>query len=805
MTNPIIDYNSNTSLPRQKMSISKKNEAWRKANIDSAIGLIGIYNNSRRSDSFKKQKNYDLLNGKINRSDLEYAVNPMGLEMANFTFPATIQPYDVWSPIFQELFGEDARRPFSFIVAATNADSISQKEQDLKAKVVEALQNLIMNPEGDVDQELSAIEKIPMSYKDMRETVATKMLTYLKKDLHLDMIFQKGWEDALVAGEEIYTAEEISNEPRLRRVNPLEIHFILPHNSDLIDDADIIVEETYMSISQIIDNFYESLTSDEISILEGDRIITNANASVFNDVTIYEAGFVPDFLRTGSPTKDSRGNIKVCKVTWASMKKIGRLLYIDEQGEQQETIVSEEYKALPNEKIEWLWIKEYWEGYKIGNDLYKNIRPKKLQFRRMDNLSTCKSGYIGAVYNCNNSQSISLMDRLTPFIYLYIIIWYNTELAIATNMGKIALIDVSMVPDGWEIDKWLHYARAMKIGFIDSFNEGKKGERQGKQIQQSYNKELNLETGNYIQQHVTLLQFIEDKLKKLAGVSDARLGEIAASEAVGNTQAALAQNTYVTEKWFQIHNYNKQRALEALIETAKSTWDGKSKKFQFVSDELATSFFSVDMNEFVNSEFGVFVSNSAKDSETLNTLKQLMQAAVQNDKASLSDIIDILGSESISDIKQKLKKSEEESLQRQQQAEQAQQQHEQQLTGASLEVEQMRMDHESQENQLDRENDIQIAEIKALGGASLGAKDPDLDDNGIPDVLEIEKLRQKDNVDKEKLRLEREKLTSTSIEQSRQRKHEKELKQMDLKKAKLDNEAKVKIAKNRPKPSSKKK
>lgn len=787
-------------MPRQKLSISKKGDKWREECIDSALNTLIIYNNSRRSDRSKKQKNYDLANGKLQRSDLEYAVNPLGLEIANVTFPATIQPYDVWTPIFQELFGEDARRPFSFVVRAVNENAISEKEQGLKAKVVEALQNLLTSPDGKIDDQLTAIEKMAMSYQDMRESVATQILNYLKRDLHIEMTFQKGWEDALVAGEEMYSVEEISNEPKVRRVNPMEVYFILPHNSDLIDDAEVIVEQTYMSVSQIIDNFYETLTPEEINLLESSMLSGDSHSTTVFDVVIHEKDISPDFLSSNSPTYDSRGNIRVSKVTWKSKKKIGRLLYIDEQGEQQETIVSEEYKAGIDEKIEWLWINEYWEGYKIGNEIYKNIRPKKLQFRRMDNLSHCKSGYIGSVYNCNNSQSVSLMDRLTPFIYLYVIIWYNTELAISTNMGKIAIIDVSLIPDGWEIDKWLHYARAMKVGFVDSYNEGKKGERTGKINPSQQNRELNLETGNYIQQHVTLLQYIESKIKNLAGVPEQRMGDMNASDLVGTTQSAINQSSYVTEKWFQIHNYNKQRVLEALVETAKSTWDGKSKKLQYVTDELATIFFSVDMNEFVNSEFGVFVSNSAKDQEALSTLKQLMQAALQNDKASLSTIIDVLNSESIADTKQKLIKSEQDMAKRADDSQKAQLDHEKELQAMQQEHERSIWDHDDEQKQLDRENNIEIAEIKALGMVDGMSKTPDSDNNGIPDVLEIEKLKQKDMVDREKMSLERTKLRVTQLEARKEREHQAEMKKEELKKAKLDNETKIKVAKLKPKP-----
>ena len=791
---------TDTQLPRQKISIGKKNELWRKQNIDAGINMINLYSNSRRSDRYKKQKNYNLLNGKLQRADLEYAVNPLGLEMANFTFPATIQPYDVWSPIFYELFGEEARRPFSFVVRAINEDAISEKELGLKQSVIEQLQKLVTSEE-DINEGLTALEKTSHSYQDMRESIATKFLTYLKKDLHLEMEFQKGWEDALVAGEELYAVEEISNEPRVRGVNPLELHFILPHNSDLIDDAEVIVEETYMSISQIIDNFYETLTPSEITALETDQSVVNNGGARYGDVVIFEKDYTPEFLTSDSPVQDSRGNIRVCKVTWKSKKKIGRLLYIDESGEQQETIVSEEYKPQDNEKIDWLWVNEYWEGYKIGNDLYKNMRPKKLQFRRMDNLSSCKSGYIGSVYNCNNTQSVSLMDRLTPFIYLYIIIWYNTELAIATNIGKIALIDTSLIPDGWEVDKWLHYARVMKIGFLDSFTEGKKGERKGKINPSQQNKELNLETGNYIQQHVTLLDYIEQKIKTLAGVPEQRLGDMNASDAVGTTQSAIVQSSYVTEKWFQVHNYNKQRVLEALIETAKSTWEGKTKKLQYVTDELTTAFFNVDMNEFVNSEFGVFISNSAKDTEALTVLKQLMQAALQNDKADLSTIIDVLSSESIADTKNKLIRAEQETFQRQQKLAEQQNQAVMQAEQITQQTELERMDREDTNKQLDRENNIQVAEIKAMGFS----KDTDVNDNAIPDVLEVEKLRQKDQIDKEKLHLERQRLKNDRSEADRQRRHEKELKDKDLKKAKLDNEAKIRVARLRPKPTIKKK
>ena len=217
-----------------------------------------------------------------------------------------------------------------------------------------------------------------------------------------------------------------------------------------------------------------------------------------------------------------------------------------------------------------------------------NVRPKQQQFRRMDNLSVCKSGYVGTIYNANNSQSVSLMDRLVPWVYLYITLWYRLELAISANQGKIALIDLSLIPDGWEVEKWMYYAQSMKFGFVDSLNEGKKGQSTGKLAGNisTQNKVLDMETGNYIQQHTQLLEFVESKVQSLSGVTRQRLGSISSSELVGTTERAVQQSSHITEKWYDIHNNTKVRVLQTLVDVAKDVYKGKTKKFQYVTDNL---------------------------------------------------------------------------------------------------------------------------------------------------------------------------------------------------------------------------
>ncbi len=762
-----------STFPRQKIARKLKTEEWGIENIQAGMRLKNLYSNSRRSSGAKKIRNYDLFNGKFNKADLGYELNP--IIGKDYTFPAELQYRDIVTPIFQTLFGEEIKRGFNFVCRAVNDDAISSKEQLQQKAVLESLQqrlaHSIMSPEeqkqvqqGQTPEEIQ--KYFTYSYQDMRERIATHLVTYYRKFLRLDQVFQKGWEDALLAGEEIYKIQTRANEPFVGRVNPIECHYLLPHNSDLIDDATIVLEQTFMSIGKVIDQFYDDLTPTQIDKLEDyleDRQFLRegtfelpARQFISTEEELLDKG-----LMLNNDYFDPHGNIMINYVTWQSMRKVGILQYMDDNGEQQETMVDEEFKMPkdnPDMSIEWKWINEYWEGTKIGLDIYINIRPKKLQFRSMDNISKCKSGYVGTVYNCNNSQSVSLMDRLVPWAYFYTVILYRFELLIAANQGRIAKIDLSMVPDGWEIDKWLHYATVVKFAFVNSFNEGKKGSATGKlagnmNVQSG---EINLETGAAIQGLVQTLEFIEQKIYQVAGVPPQRIGEVQASEGVGNVQQVMQSSSTVTEPYFQNHNWAKQRVLECLVEVAKDCLAGKSKKLQYVTDDLASVFFEVDGNEFSNAEYGIFVSNSSKDAQVLEALKELTHAALQNDKIEMSTVVDMLMSESIAEIKNKIKQSEQNLSKNQQAQEQAQMDHEKKMHDEKLSDGQILRDWQSNENDKNNQTKIDVATITSLGMAKNTSAD--LDDSGVPDIVELNKHLDKMDIERRKVALEGQRL-----------------------------------------------
>jgi hypothetical protein len=822
-----LDIKISTTFPVQKKSLREKDEEWRKRCIDACISKCLQYL-PRRSTPRSKQVNYDLLNGKFDKREFNYVTNPYCVEGEDFEFPASLEFFDIISPLFNLLFGEEIKRIFTPIAVVVNEDAISEKEDAIKNEVMQMFQELLKGyMEGSdtsaLEEKLSKFSSY--NYQDMRERLSNHLLKYYSKYCNVDKVFQDGWLDALVAGEEIYKVEILGRDLKVRRVNPIYTYFALPNNSAELDEADTIVEERYMSYSEIIDEFYDILTEQQIDEIENMSASQAISTSYNMGFPIVPPGQNIDSIYALEANNFQRQGLKVWLCTWKSKKKVGVLTTFDDKGNLTEDIVSEFYKPDKNELIEWMWINEYWSGIKIG-DMYINVKPNPNQFRRMDNIAMCKSGYVGTIYNCQNSQSVSLMDRIKPWLYMYIKLWYRTELLIAANQGKIAKIDLAMIPDGWELEKWLYYASAMKFAFVDSFNEGKKGAATGKLAgnMSGQSGEIDLETGNSIQHNISLLQYVEEKLMETSGITKQRLGAISTSELVGNTERAVTQSSHITEKWFEVHNQTKVRVLEMMLETAKVLLQGKSKKFQYITDDIASIFFTVDGDAFANADYGVFISNSARDIKALATLEGLMMTAIQYDKASLADVLDVMNSQSIADLKNRLKASEAQRMQQAQQNEQMQMQMNQQAQQAQQQMEQAKLELEKYKIDTDNQTKIQVAEI----GVYARQQELDQNANGVPDPLEIgaqaleerkhasesmskqleltlkqKELQDRKDLEEKKLKNQKE-IEDKKLEQIKvQNQNQIQLKQMDAKMKEKELEAKAKIerikARNKPK------
>ncbi len=814
------------NLPQQKLPMSSKDKEWGKSCINYYSNYRYTNGSNLRSDRFKKLINYDLYNGKVNHKDIETICDPLGVNTSS-TFAARFQHYDIISEPIRLLIGEETKRPDNHIVVSESPDDINRKTSAIKEKIFQALQQGLayqIDPNADPNnpppppEEITKHEKYTPS--DVIESKANKILKSLKKKLNTRLLFSQGWKDALIAGEEVYWVGVENAEVAMRRVNPVNLTVILDGDTTFVDDAIAVVEERMLAINTILDEYGDILSKEDVEKLEN---YTRGTFGSFNTA----GGFEPQFEVTNgqnafagvTPTNAYNGNnsnnysIRVTRVEWKSMKKIGELTWTDEEGTPQTEIVDEFFKtnvfkqAFPDAKVEWYWINEAWEGVKIGLDIFTDIKPKPNQRRRLDNPYFCRLGYTGFIYEATNSQSVSLIDRLKPYQYLYDIISYRLEIAFASDQGKKFIMDVAQIPasQGIDIDRWLYYLKEMNIAFINSFEEGKKGAATG-QLANKFNQfqAIDLSLSQSIQQYINMLDYIKQQVAFVSGVTPQRLGAINNSELVGNVERSVNQSSLITEYLYEAHAEVKRRAYTSMIEVAKIAYK-KGLVAQYVLDDMGIEMLTLEENEFENSEFNVFVTNNTKDLELKAKLDQLVQVALQSEKVDLSAIVETLMNDSPRDIVRLLQRKEEEFYKRQADQGKAQQDHEmkveamqQQMHAEQVEMDHLKLDQDRYIAELNNETKITIAEIAVYNRQ----ENLDLNENNIPDPLEIGKQAlesqrlQSDIFFKQHIENNKIKQHNSKMEIEKQKISSKEkLEQLKIKQIEIQNHSQEKIAK----------
>ena len=383
------------------------------------------------------------------------------------------------------------------------------------------------------------------------------------------------------------------------------------------------------------------------------------------------------------------------------------------------------------------------------------MRPRLVQYNRLSNPSRCHFGIVGGVYNLNDSKPFSLVDMMKPYSYLYDVIHDRLNKAIAANWGKILRLDLALVPKGWDVTKWVHFAKVNHIAVQDGFKEGSIGPAKGKLAGMMGNQNtgvIDAETGNYIQQHLNLLEFIKMEMSEVAGISKQREGQISARETVGGVERATLQSSHITEWLFTVHDDIKRRALECLLETAKMAIRGGSKKFQYILNDGAMKIMEIDGDEFADCDYGIMVDSSPETQQLTEKLDTLAQAALQNQTLSFSSIMKIFTSPSLSEIQRIIEKDEKNIQERQAQAQQQQLESQQAIAEQQAQTKLAELQLQDQMNQRDNETKILVAQI--------AHEDTELETDESESNLKKEELLEKIRQFNIQMELEREKLKS---------------------------------------------
>lgn len=749
-------YNAN--FPQQKLPLKKKDEQWQHDCVNYIIGEGNVVSGGMQKTRFNElQTYYDLYNSIFDEKDFKRITNPFKVSDG---FPATPQDFNIIRPKVDLLIGEETKRPFNFRVVRTSQEATSDLMDQEKEMLIQYMMSAIMgrmSPEEQqqFQQQLQSGEIMPpeeigkymrRDYKDVIENTAYHSLMYIREKCGIDNEFIKGWKDGLIAGQEVYYVGVQNGDPYMERVNPVYFSFDQSPDLEFIEDASWCCRKMRLPVAEVYDRYHDKLSEKDL-----DKLNEMLTGRPSNDLG--EKDPVDNFNHIqmhiyDNPVFDqkTRHNINVWHCCWKSFKKIKYVTFQDENGDAQIEIVDEFYKPVGTEiGIDEDWIVEVWEGYRAGSDLYFGIQPVAYQHISIDQPDSQKLPYCGAIYSNTNSKPRSLVSILKPLQYMYIVLWYRLELAIARDKGKVINMDITQIPKSMNItpDRWMHYLSSVGVNFINPYENqwGIPGREGGKPATFNQITSLDLTMSNVIAEYIQLMDKIEQLAGTITGITEQRQGAISTSELVGNVERSVLQSSHITEPLFWVHNQCKKHVLTMLLNTAKGVWEESGKKkLQYVFDNGERAFLAIT-KQFYYEDMDVFVSDTSKDAENIAKLQQLIQPAMQNG-ASLLEAAEVLTNDNFNIIKQKLKDMQDRQdqlLQQQQEAQQQQAMQLQQMQNEAKEQELMlkeaEMDLQRYKIDADNQTKIAVAEISTY----RGTENKDINMNGIPDPMEIAK------------------------------------------------------------------
>lgn len=446
--------------------------------------------------------------------------------------------------------------------------------------------------------------------------------------------------------------------------------------------------------------------------------------------------------------------LRVTTAYWKSQRMLGHLTKIDDQGIPHQMIIDEKYKVLDKplydtsviknktkdnlifgEHIDWIWINQVWGGIKIGpnrpsfygnndnqgfNPIYLNIKPVKFQFKGDHTLYGCKLPIEGCVFSDRNNKSRALVDKMKPHQIGFNLV--NNQIAdiLIDELGTVIVLDQNALPrhsmgEDWGKNNFAKAYVAMKDFQMLPLDTSITNTENALNFQ--HYQVLNLEQTNRLLSRIQLANYFKQQAFEAIGITPQRMGQqIGQDTTATGLEMAVNMSFAQTEMYFVQHSeYLMPRVHQMRTDLAQYYNSTKpSVRLQYMTSMDEKVNFQMNGTELLARELNIFTSTKINQREIAEKIKNL---ALNNNTAgaSIFDLGNIIKADSIAEITHTLKAIEEKTNK----IEEAKQQHAQQLVQMEQEAESQRQEQklkfEAEQNQLDRESDEKIAEIKAAG------------------------------------------------------------------------------------------
>ena len=507
--------------------------------------------------------------------------------------------------------------------------------------------------------------------------------------------------------------------------------------------------------------------------------------------------------------------MRVATCYWKTQRKLGHLIRVKEDGEIIQEIIDETYKItekpiydtsvfknktkenlLQGEHIDWIWINEVWGGVKIGpnlpanwrtnmgnntNPIYLGIDRKKpgrvpFQFKGEKTMYGCKLPVEGRVFSDRNTKSVSLVDLMKAYQVGYNLV--NNQIAdiLVDELGTVIMFDQNALPrhsmgEDWGKGNYAKAYVAMKDFQMLPLDTSITNTENATNF--NHYQVLNMEQSQRLMSRIQLANYFKQQAFDAIGVNPQRLGApIGQQTATGVTQA-LNQSYAQTEIYFTQHSDNLMPRVHQMRTDLAQYYHSTnpSVRLSYMTSEAENVNFIINGTDLLLRDFNVFATTRTNHRSILDQLKQLSMTN-NTSGASIYDLGNIIKAESIAEVTDILKDAEAKMQAQRQQEMQQQQQMQQEQIQAQQQQEQMKLQFEAQENDKERQKDITVAEIRAAGYGGGQDVNQNLQSDYIDALenireetkyreqmnLKKEQISSNNNMNKQKLQIEREKL-----------------------------------------------
>lgn len=748
-----IDNTGNSGQrPLQVIPYSEKTPEWYVSNANYYISKTNFFSGNGTSSRKDLYTLYNVYNNQFPLSWFAHITNPLSAKKAeNKAFPAKIRPVTILRPNIDLMLAEFRHRPFEYNIENLGDSGYSAYMQKMgdaaKQNLTDHFMQEVLQQAQDSGQQLTpeqmqqlqqepplpeqVKEEFQGSYKDALAIKAQKWLNRTVRGHKVRSKQGKMFKDYLIAGE-AYSYKAVENDQLIyKRVSPLNIDYSISESEDFVEDGEWVVHREFLTLSDVVDQFYAVLKEENLKKLESD----------------YHYGTPSKFYNFMSLglNEDTINKVPVYHVQWKGRKKIGFLSYLDmETFQLVEEMVDEDYivDRDKGEQVEWRWVNEAYEIWKLGSDIYTRMRALPVQRSEMNNLSTCKLSYNGRKYSDTHSTNISVLEIGIPFQIMYIIVTYILEKTIAKSKGKIVLMDVNTIPteNGWDEEKFFYYGEAIGYSLID---------RNGLGVDKTWNQYqvLDLSLFDQIKQLIELQLHFKQEWDDILGINRQRKGQTLSSDGQGVNERAAFQSTVMTDMIFlgfeEFTNSDLQGLLDYMpVLTAKGDYS------KYNDSDYGTQLLEIYPGEFTMEQLGVFVQDASTAIQRLDEMKQYAQAMIQSGHKP-STVMEIIAAVNVADLTAKLKQIEAIDEQIQQMTMKSEQDAEAAADERKKDFASFQelLDERKTNLEFDRKEDLEY--IKGMFN-TFTFKDGDSNANGIPDATEVMKLQ----MDRDKLKID---------------------------------------------------